>query len=137
MENTNLLNEIFNPEQIEIIMVNQRYLKIFGITVFFLIVSLFLLSKNYYYENVMIIKDDKVLLVVDKKIINDITKKSKIIVNDISSNYSINNIISDGDICYIDIKLETNIINNQNMKYKIFLRKERMIEYFIRIIKTN
>ena len=131
----NLLNDIFDSEQIEINMITKKYLKIFIIIIILLITFLFYIEKNNYYANSLIIGEDSILLVVDKKMVNEVKNENSLIVNNISSNYSINRIIPDGDICYIDINLETNILNGQEKEYKIFLGKEKMIEYLIRIIK--
>ena len=130
-----LLNDIFNIEQIEINRLIKKYFKILIVIIILSITLLFYIENDCYYTNNLVTGEDSILLVVDKEMVNEVQNKSNIFVNDISSNYSINRIIPDGDICYIDVNLGTNIIDNGDMKYKIFLGKEKMIEYFIRTIK--
>ena len=132
----NLLNEVFNYDQTEIDIINKKYWKIFVLIMFFLAPLLFLVDKNYYYEGNIMIDEDNIFLIVDKDMVNEVKNKKNILINNISSNYSINRIITDNDICYLDVNLEINILNKQNMTYRVFIRKEKMIEYFIRIIKT-
>lgn len=57
--------------------------------------------------------------------------------NNIASDYSINKIMDGEDVCYVDINLTTKIENIHEMKYQIFLGKETIGEYLIRIIKKG
>ena len=130
----NTLNNIFNTDEIEINSVNKKYSKILLIIII-LVSSLLLIKKDYYYENILLIDDNNIFLLVDKDVINSVKDKKTILVNKISNNYSINRIIDKGDICYMDIKLNTNISNISNTKYKTLLGKESVFEYIIRTIK--
>lgn len=130
----NLLDNIFNTDSIEINKVNKKYLIIL-IIICLLSSGLFLIRKDYYYQNKIIIDDDRILLLVDKDKVNEIKKKKIVLIDDIKTNYSINKIINDGNICYIDINLEINIENISDKKYRILLGKETIFEYIIRVIK--
>lgn len=130
----NTLNNIFNTDEIEINSVNKKYSKILLIIII-LVSSLLLIKKDYYYENILLIDDNNTFLLVDKDVINSVKDKKTILVNKISNNYSINRIIDKGDICYMDIKFNTNISIISNTKYKILLGKESIFEYIIRTIK--
>ena len=129
-----LLNNIFNIDEMEINSINKKYLKIF-IVMILLIIGLLVIKKDCYYENDLLFNDNSIILIVDKDILNKIKTKKTLFVNKIESNYSINKIIDDGNICYIDIKLDINIENISNTKYKVLLGKETIFEYIVRIIK--
>ena len=129
-----LLNNIFNTDDTEINKANKRYFKIL-IVIIFLIIGLLIIKRDYYYENNLLINDDSILLLVDKDTINKIKTKKIVLIDNIESNYRINKIINDGNICYIDIKLDVSIENISDTKYKILLGKETIFEYIIRVIK--
>lgn len=130
----NLFNNIFNADTIEIIKINKNYLRLI-LVILLLFAILFLIKKDYYYENNLLINNDNIFLLVDKKMINEIKKAKTILVNKIENDYSINKIIDQGDICYVDISLYANIENILDNKYQILLGKETVFEYIIRIIK--
>ena len=131
-----LLNSIFDLDQIELHRIYKKCIKICIIIIFVLTVFL-IIKKDQYYENSYMKNEDKFLLIVDKNIVNIIRNKDSILVNDLESNYSINNVLDNGDICYLDINLTTNISNKEKGKYRIFLGKETFLEYIIRIMKNN
>lgn len=130
----NLLNQVFNLDNDEINRVNKNYLIVFLIMMMLLVVVLFL-KKDYYYENDLVFNEDSIILLVDKNDINKIKDKQSILINKIKSDYSINKIIDQGNICYVDINLKTSITNISQGKYKILLGKETIFEYIIRIIR--
>ena len=130
----NLLNQVFNLDKDEINRVNKNYLIVFLLMMVLLIVVLFL-KKDYYYENSLLFNEDSIMLLVNKDEINKIKDKQSILINEIRSDYSINRIIEEGNICYVDIDLKTNISNISQSKYKILLGKETIFEYIVRIIK--
>ncbi len=130
----NLLNQVFNLDNDEINRVNKNYLIVFLIMMMLLVVVLFL-KKDYYYENDLVFNEDSIILLVDKNDINKIKDKQSILINKIKSDYSINKIIDQGNICYVDINLKTSITNIFQGKYKILLGKETIFEYIIRIIR--
>ncbi len=130
----NLLNQVFNLDKDEINRVNKKYIIVFSIMMALLIVVLFL-KKDYYYENSLLFNEDSIMLLVNKDEINKINDNRYILINGIKSDYSINRIIEEGNICYADINLKTNITNISQTKYKILLGKETIFEYIIRIIR--
>ncbi len=128
------MNQVFNLDNDEINRVNKNYLIVFLIMMMLLVVVLFL-KKDYYYENDLVFNEDSIILLVDKNDINKIKDKQSILINKIKSDYSINKIIDQGNICYVDINLKTSITNIFQGKYKILLGKETIFEYIIRIIR--
>ena len=130
----NLLDNVFNTDKLEINMVNKKYLIVFCFLIILLVIIL-LIKKDYYYENNLILGDERIILLVDKDKINEVKNKKKVLINEIESDYSINKIIDEENVCYVDIKLYTNITNISNQKYKILLGKETIFEYIIRIIR--
>lgn len=128
----NLLDDVFNIDDIEINKVNKKYIMVLLI-ICLLITGLFLIKKDYYYENKIIVDDNKTLLLVDKDKVNEVKKKKIILINEIETNYSINKIIDDRNICYMDINVNIENISSEN--YKILLGKETIFEYIIRVIK--
>lgn len=129
-----LLNNVFNVDDNEINKFNIKYIKVLIITIL-LIVTLFIIKKDYYYGNDIIISENMMAIVVDKSVLNKVKNKNTILVNESENKYSINKIIDEGSICYIDITLNTDIENISNSKYKILLGKETIFEYIIRVIK--
>ena len=126
---------IFDIEDKLLINKTHQYIKLFCIIFAFALVSLVLLEKEHYYENIIeFINDDTAVIIVDKKSINMIKEREKILLGDLLSSYSINK-IEESDKNYIvsiNIKEKVNIYTN---KYRIFLGKEKIIEYIIRILK--
>ncbi len=128
-------NSVFNLDEITIKKVNYHNLAMTLFLVILIIGILIFFKKNYYYKNMLIKDKDSIFLVVDKEMVDVISDSKKIIVNKISSGYSINKIIDYSDICYVEIMFDNNITNIQNTEYQLLLGKETIFEYFIRIIK--
>lgn len=132
MVNMNLLSNIYNLDNIEISNVNRKYIAL--ITVFMAVITIsLLLTKNIYLENSFTVMEDKLLLVTNN--VNIIKDNNKIIINDIKYDYSIDK-IEQYDNNYLVTVIINNMINNINQgNYKIYLGKERIIDYIIRIIR--
>ena len=129
----NLLNNLFNAEDMEIESVNKKYVVI--TTVFLVFISLLLVIKkdNYYVNNFSIIENE-INLIVEKEYINRIKKSNIIIISGVESKYSINSIMPIENNFLVNIKLDT--IENITMgEYKIYLGKERLFDYIIKVIK--
>ena len=126
---------IFDIEDKLLINKTHQYIKLFCIIFAFALVSLVLLEKEHYYENIIeFINDDTAVIIVDKKSINIIKEREKILLGDLLSSYSINK-IEESDKNYIvsiNIKEKVNIYTN---KYRISFEKEKIIEYIIKILK--
>ena len=136
MENMNLLNSLFNYDDIEITKVNKRYI-VMLMVIIIITIAIVLIKKNISYINTFTIIDDSVILLVDKDYINKIKNINKIIIDDIEFDYSINGIEPLNDVCMVSIKTNTKLNNITSGKYKILLGKERIFDYIVRIIKNE
>ena len=130
----NLLNNIYNFDDIELVNKNKKYLVL--ITLFLIIIiSLLIIKKDNYLENSYTIMDDKIVLITDKDNLNKIQETNKIIIDDIKCDYKIVEIENFDNNILVSIVLNNNIKSNNQGIYKIYLGKERMLDYIIRIIK--
>ena len=130
----NLLNNIFNTEDIEIVNVNRKYLVIFIIVLLFISLVLLINKKNYYISKFNVI-DNEIILLVEKEYVNKIKNSNGIIINDIENRYSINSITSLNNDFLVSINIDTEIKNIDEGSFKIYLGKEKMFDYIVRIIK--
>ncbi len=130
----NLLNNLFNSDDIIIKKTNKCYL-IISITIIVIVGCLLLIKVNKYYINNYNIIDNSIILTVFKDNINDIKTTKEIILNEIKENYNINTITQVNDNYLVNISIKTTINNLSDGKYKIYLGKERLFDYIIRIIK--
>lgn len=136
MENTNLLNNVFNHEKIEITEVNNRHMVIVMFLALVIMIMLFTIKKDHYYVNTITKVGDEYVLVVEKDKLNNILGKNKITINNKEMNFSINKKEVLEEVSFLYIKIENNIEIKQNSTYKIHLGKESLIEYIIRIVKN-
>ena len=132
----NLLNNIFNYDEMEIVNVNKRYI-IVMIIIVIIIIALVLIKKDNYYSNTFTMADSEILLLVEKDYINRIQKHNKIIIDNIENDYSIMSITPIDNIMMVKINTKIAINNINNGVYKIYLGKERLFDYFIRIIRKE
>ena len=130
----NLLNNIFNVDKIEIMEVNKKNIVIVLLIIILIILGL-LIQKKYYYINKVTKVGNNVVLVVEKEYLKIIKKTNKIIIDNIESDYSINKeeVLDEIVFLYVDIKKTINIESNNT--YKIYLGKESLLEYIIRVVK--
>ena len=136
MENTNLLNNVFNHEKIEITEVNNRHMVIVMFLALVIMIMLFTIKKDHYYVNTITKVGDEYVLVVEKDKLNNILGKNKITINNKEMNFSINKKEVLEEVSFLYVKIENNIEIKQNSTYKIHLGKESLIEYIIRIVKN-
>lgn len=129
----NLLNNIFSYDNMEINKVNKRYILIFSLLII-LILLLMIIKKDNYYENTFTVIDNSIVLLVDKNYVNKIKDNKKIIIDNIDCEYSINSVESLNDMYMVNIKIDIKI-NVNNGSYKLYLGKERIFDYIVRIIK--
>ena len=128
-----LLNDLFNEDN-EIILLNKKYLIIIIIVI--LLIILFLVIKiDNIYHNSFDFTNGKTVILVEKEYINKVKETNKIEIEGIMCGYSINEIMPFNDNFLIDVKLNTSMRNINNGTYKVYLGKERIIDYIIRIIK--
>ncbi len=131
----NLLINLFDIDKREISNVNKKSVILFLMFVLIIIALVLFTKKNNYYTNEFTMVDNNIVLLVEKEYINTIKNNKKIIINDINFSYSINTISPVNDIYMVDIKLNNAIKNINTGKYKIFLGKESLFDYIVRIIK--
>lgn len=129
----NLLNNLFDSDNISIININKKYFKVMIILLIIAIMLLFM-KKDIYYTSTFTISDGKTILLVKNDYINNIKESKYITIDNIETKYNINNITLTGDINMVDVSLDT-IINISSGVYKIKLGKERLFDYIIRIIR--
>ena len=129
----NLLNNLFSTEDIEIVNVNRKYLIII-VMVLLVIGLLLIVNKDNYYINRFNVIDNEIMLLVEKEYINKIKNSKSITINDVENIYSINSIMPLDDNFLVSIKLNMEIKNITEGDYKIYLGKERLFDYIIRII---
>lgn len=129
----NLLNNIFSYDNMEINKVNKRYILIFSLLII-LILLLMIIKKDNYYENTFTVIDNSIVLLVDKNYVNKIKDNKKIIIDNIDCEYSINSVEPLNDMYMVNIKIDIKI-NVNNGSYKLYLGKERIFDYIVRIIK--
>lgn len=132
----NLLNNMFDTCDMEIINTNRKYF-ILAIVILIFVISLLMIKKDNYYSNNFSVSDNGVVLLAEKGVINKIKENNKIIISDIENSYSINTITALDNSFLIDINLDTTIKNVNSGDYKIYLGKERLFDYIIRIIKNK
>lgn len=130
----NLLNNIFSNDDIKI-RDNNKWCMIVSLILIMILGSLLLLKKDNYYVNTYSVIDNNIILVVEKEKINDVQNNRKIIIDSIENGYSINNITPTGNSCLVNISLKTALINISGGTYKIYLGKERLFDYIIRIMR--
>jgi hypothetical protein len=130
----NLLNNIYNFDDIELVKLNKKYLLL--ITLFLvIIISLLIIKKDNYLDNSFTIVDDRLLLVTDKDNLKKVQEANKIIINDIKCDYQIVEIESFDNSYLVSININNQIKNIRGGTYQIYLGKERLFDYIIRIIK--
>ncbi len=134
MKITDLLNNVFDTDKMQIRKYNNSYLRILIILLILFIILTFIIKKNNYFENYLIVDNDNIVIMIEKSKINFIGKEGNIIINDIMNYYNIIKIKDDDNVCLAYISLQTNIENINHQKYQILLGKETIIDYIIRII---
>ena len=127
-----LLNDIFDTDRINIMEVNKKYMIMLVVVCVFISILL-IIEKKKYYTNTITNVGEKTVLVVEKNMIDSIKSNKKIIINDVEINYSINRIEVLQDLCFVYVDLEYNDFYSNT--YKIYLGKERVLDYIIRILK--
>ena len=130
----NLLNNLFNIDDMEIIRVNKKYLIITLIMIIVIVLLLFIKKDNYYSNSFSII-DENIVLLVENDYINKIKELKEITIQDIKYEFRINEIESMDNNYLVNIRLDTIVKNINHGTYKVYLGKERLFDYIIRIIK--
>ena len=127
-----LLNDIFDTDRIKIMEVNRKYMIVL-IIILIIIICLLFTEKKHFYTNTITNVGESIVLIVEKEMVNHIKNNKKIIIDDIENDYSINRIEVLQDMSFIYVDLKYNDIHSNT--YKIYLGKETVLEYIIRILK--
>ena len=134
MQNMNLLNNIFDSDNMKVINKNRKYC--FILLLFIAIIGMLLLiKKDCYYTNYISVIDNEIVLFVDYNYINTIKNGKTIILDKTKCDYSIKKIEKVDDIFLVNINFTMDIKNIKHNNYKIYLGKERIFDYIIRMIK--
>ena len=106
---------------------------IFGLLV--ILAMIFFIKKEEYYQNIItFINNKEAIIMVEKDYLNIVKEKNKLIMNKISYEYNIDKIEEGENIYFVYIHFDIEL-NINSEYYKIYLKKERLIEYFIRITR--
>ena len=130
----NLLSNFFDGDNFELISINKKYI-IFILLMFFTMILLLLIKKDIYYQNSFNVIENDIVLLVENDYVDIVKNNKKIIINDVKYDYKINAIEQVNNNFLISVKLDTELININYGSYKIFLGKERLFDYIIKIIK--
>ena len=134
MGNMNLLNSVFDIDDIEITEKSTKY----SILIIVIIISVMLMlfvPKNNYYSNSFISSNDGIELFVEKEYSDRVVNSKEIIINKMKYDYSIKEVIPFDDNFLIRIIVDNKIESLNRGTYQINLGKERLFDYIIRIIK--
>ena len=130
------MKNLFDDDYIRINDVSWRYGLILIIALILLIVILNVLKKDYYYQNIIsFIESKKAILIVNKENINKLKEQHEVILNNVCLNYNIEKIEEIDDTYYVNVIFDYEVEKIGAITYKILLKKEKYIDYFIRIIK--
>lgn len=130
----NLLNSIFNEDDIEISSDNKKYCLI-GLILLILLTLVLLIKKDNYYTNNYSVGEDQIILLVEKEYINKVKDANEIFIQEIKCGYSINGITPMEDNFLVSINLNTSINDIKGGNYKLYLGKETLFDYIRKIIK--
>lgn len=131
------LEKVFDNNYLELSYFSFKYGIISIILAFLIIISLLVIKKNYFYINsIAFTSSNTGMIVVDNSRINDLKKINQIIVGDMVVNYNIEKIEETDDVYLVDIKFNEELKINENI-YKVFLFKESILEYIIRVMKGD
>ena len=128
-------NEVFDSDYLIIKNDSHSYLIITLICLVIIIITMCIIKKNIYYSNkITIIDKNKAALIVIDDYVEDIKKIRKIVVGNISYEYSIEKIEEKDKYYLITIAFQHDV-DLKNDTYIVCLKKERLIKYFYQKIK--
>ena len=118
---------------------------IYSIVISLLLVILLLcmtcLEKNKYYDNQVIVKENKLITIVKYSDITKLLDSNKILINKKYYNYHVNNIsFVDGNYNYYCVELSFDLSDNYKLEnnildYRVLISKESILKFFVRIVK--
>lgn len=126
---------LLNNDDRKIYSLSFRYNAIFAFLTLVLIISSVLLKKDCYYQSIIKFVDSKKsLILVDKNYLESVKNSKSLILNDVNFDYSIDKIEESEENYLVTISFKENLkINHEN--YRIYLGKERIIRYILRIMR--
>ncbi len=126
---------IFNNDDRFIMNKTFKYNVILMVCLLIILGVLLLFKRNQYYENKITFLDSKsAVLMVNKDYLNSIKDSKELFLDEISYKYNIEKVEEINNIYFVYVNFNMELKINEEY-YKIFIRKEKLIEYFIRIIK--
>lgn len=118
---------------------------IYSIVISLLLVILLLcmtcLEKNKYYDNQVIVKENKLITIVKYSDITKLLDSNKILINKKYYNYHVNNIsFVDGNYNNYCVELSFDLSDNYKLEnnildYRVLISKESILKFFVRIVK--
>ena len=101
-----------------------------------ILMGLLFIKKDYYYQNVITFVDkENAIIVVDKKMINKIKESKELIIHVMILKYNVNKIEEKEDLYLVSIHFNVELDIPNAMTYHVFLDKECIIRYILRIMK--
>ena len=128
---------IFDDDYSAIKTMMRKYLLIVLVLLGVLMLLLFKVSKERYYENMIeFTSDKKACLLVTKDVLKSVRQNHKIIISNNDYDYNIEKIEENGENYLVHISFDISL-KLDSQTYKIILGKENMISYIIRIIQSE
>ena len=128
---------IFDDDYSVIRTLMRKYLLIVLVLLGVLMLLLFKVSKERYYENMIeFTSDKKACLLVTKDVLKSVRQNQKIIISNNDYDYNIEKIEENGENYLVHISFDISL-KLDSQTYKIILGKENMISYIIRIIQSE
>ena len=128
-------NEVFDSDYLIIRKDSHSYLIITLICLITIIISMCFIKKSIYYSNqITIVDKNKAVLIVRDIYVNDFNRIKKVIIGNISYEYSIEKIEENDKYYLITITFQYDV-DFKNDTYLVCLKKERLIKYFYQKVK--
>lgn len=142
MLNINFMNikEYLDNKEENIFIKSFYYSIIIGVLLILVVVFSSYKKKDLYYENILYVKDNNIILTIPIEELELIVNNNKMIIYDKTYLYKIEDIdtVNNDNLCYqVRIKFNYNDFNYSNVffEYKILLKEESILRYIVRIIK--
>ena len=127
-------NDIFDHDLISLNSLNKKYCLIIFSILIILVILLFLIKKDLLYKNIITLNDSKGIMVVEKDYLETVKEQKKVYINNVSYDYNIEKIEEANDFYLLTVCFPYELKNIDAKEYQIFLGKESIFKYFIRIM---
>ena len=110
------------------------------ITFIFLVVILFLLfiiKKDYYYENIFKYQDKNIVLIMEKDYYKYFQNNKKIKIDDLVIDCNVDKIEEEEGIYLVYGTFNVELVDIKTNKYQFLIKKENILEYILRIMKGD